>query len=43
MARSRDHHALGPWHEVAHGAATGQDAHVGSGMQGVITRLRWLG
>lgn len=43
LARSRDHHALGPWHEVAHGAATGQEAYVGSGIQGVVTRLRWLG
>ncbi len=43
VARSRDHHALGPWHEVAHGAATGRADLVRSGTQGVVARLRWLG
>lgn len=43
VARSRDHHALGPWHEVAHGVATGSADLVRSGTEGVVTRLRWLG
>lgn len=43
VARSRDHHVLGPWPEVLHGLGTEQPSLVRSGTEGVVTRLRWLG
>lgn len=42
LERSRDRHALGPWHEVRHGLQTDQAAYVDAGMVGALERLHWL-
>lgn len=39
LARARDWHLLGPWHEVTYGLDTDQPEFVDSGMDGVRTRL----
>ena len=39
LERSRFAYMLMPWHEVKHGAETGQDAFVRSGLDGVRARL----
>jgi aminoglycoside phosphotransferase (APT) family kinase protein len=42
VARARDWHQLGPWHEVLYGLGAGGPAFVESGLQGTIRRLeRW--
>lgn len=40
LARGRDWHRLGPWWEVQHGLTDGDRAYVGSGLAGVVERLR---
>jgi aminoglycoside phosphotransferase (APT) family kinase protein len=40
LARARDWHLAGPWHEVLFGLDTGQPAYVDSGLAGVVARLR---
>lgn len=40
VARARDWHLLGPWHEVLHGLGDGGPAFVESGLAGIVTRLR---
>jgi aminoglycoside phosphotransferase (APT) family kinase protein len=40
LARARDLHLLGPWHEVLFGLVTGQDEYVDSGIAGAVARLR---
>jgi aminoglycoside phosphotransferase (APT) family kinase protein len=42
LARARDWHLLGPWHEVVYGLDTEQPAYVESGLAGVVTRLDQL-
>ena len=39
LARARDWHLLGPWHEVLYGLDTDQPEYVESGLAGAITRL----
>jgi aminoglycoside phosphotransferase (APT) family kinase protein len=39
LARARDLHLIGPWHEVLFGLDTGQDEFVASGLAGAVTRL----
>ena len=39
LARGRDWHLLGPWHEVLFGLDTAQPSYVESGLAGVVTRL----
>jgi aminoglycoside phosphotransferase (APT) family kinase protein len=39
LARGRDFHLLGPWHEVLHGLGSGGPAYVESGLAGVVARL----
>jgi len=39
LARGRDWHLLGPWHEVLYGLDTDQPSYVESGLGGVTTRL----
>lgn len=39
LARARDWHQLGPWHEVLYGLGEGGPAFVESGLAGVVTRL----
>jgi aminoglycoside phosphotransferase (APT) family kinase protein len=39
LARGRDWHLLGPWHEVIYGLDTAQPSYVDSGLAGVVTRL----
>ena len=39
VARARDWHLLGPWHEVLYGLDTGRAAFVESGLAGVVARL----
>ena len=42
LARARDWHLLGPWHEVLHGLDTDQEEYVVSGLDGIVARLeRW--
>lgn len=42
LARARDWHLLGPWHEVLHGLDTDQHEYVVSGLDGVVARLeKW--
>jgi aminoglycoside phosphotransferase (APT) family kinase protein len=43
MARARDLHLLGPWHEVLFGLDTGQDEYVASGIAGAVQRLKRFG
>jgi hypothetical protein len=40
VARARDWHLLGPWHEVLYGLGSGGPAFVESGLAGVVERLR---
>jgi aminoglycoside phosphotransferase (APT) family kinase protein len=40
LARARDWHLAGPWHEVLFGLDTGQPAYVDSGLAGAVARLR---
>jgi aminoglycoside phosphotransferase (APT) family kinase protein len=42
LARARDWHLLGPWHEVVYGLDTDRPEYVESGLAGVVTRLRQL-
>jgi aminoglycoside phosphotransferase (APT) family kinase protein len=39
LARARDWHLLGPWHEVLYGLGEGGPEFVESGLAGVVTRL----
>jgi len=39
LARARDWHLLGPWHEVLHGFDSDQDEYVVSGLDGLVARL----
>jgi aminoglycoside phosphotransferase (APT) family kinase protein len=39
LARARDWHQLGPWHEVLYGLGEGGPAFVESGVAGLVTRL----
>ncbi len=39
LARARDWHLLGPWHEVVYGLETDQPTYVESGLAGATTRL----
>lgn len=39
LARARDLHLLGPWHEVLFGLDTGQEEYVASGLAGAVGRL----
>ena len=39
LARARDWHLLGPWHEVLYGLDTDQPEYVDSGLAGTISRL----
>ncbi|GAA5148342.1 macrolide 2'-phosphotransferase MphH [Nocardioides marinquilinus] len=39
LARGRDLHLLGPWHEVLHGLGPGDPSFVTSGLAGVVGRL----
>ena len=42
LARARDWHLLGPWHEVLYGLGDGGAAFVESGLAGTVSRLeRW--
>lgn len=43
LARARDWHQLGPWHEVLFGLDTGQDSYVARGLAGTIDRLERFG
>ena len=43
VARGRDWHLLGPWHEVLYGLGEGGPAFVDSGLTGTIARLEQLG
>lgn len=40
LARGRDQNLLGPWWEVRHGLTGGGEEYVGSGLDGVVERLR---
>ncbi|QBR94561.1 aminoglycoside phosphotransferase [Nocardioides euryhalodurans] len=40
LARGRDWHLLGPWWEVRHGLTGGGREYAGSGLDGVVERLR---
>jgi aminoglycoside phosphotransferase (APT) family kinase protein len=40
LARGRDWHLLGPWHEVTFGLDTGRPAYVDSGLAGAVARLQ---
>jgi aminoglycoside phosphotransferase (APT) family kinase protein len=40
LARGRDWHLLGPWHEVIYGLDTDQPAYVESGLAGATSRLQ---
>jgi len=39
VARGRDWHLLGPWHEVLYGLDTDQPEYVDSGLAGTVSRL----
>jgi aminoglycoside phosphotransferase (APT) family kinase protein len=39
LARGRDWHLLGPWHEVVFGLESGRPGYVDSGLEGAVTRL----
>jgi aminoglycoside phosphotransferase (APT) family kinase protein len=39
VARGRDFHLIGPWHEVVYGLAEGGPAHVDSGLEELVKRL----
>ena len=39
LARGRDWHLLGPWHEVVFGLETGRPSYVDSGVKGAVARL----
>jgi aminoglycoside phosphotransferase (APT) family kinase protein len=42
LARARDWHLLGPWHEVLYGLGSGGRGFVESGLAGTVARLeRW--
>jgi len=43
LARARDWHLLGPWHEVLHGLGEGSAAFVESGLAGTVSRLERFG
>jgi aminoglycoside phosphotransferase (APT) family kinase protein len=43
LARGRDFHLLGPWHEVLYGLGPGGPAYVDSGIAGVVGRLERFG
>jgi aminoglycoside phosphotransferase (APT) family kinase protein len=43
LARARDWHLLGPWHEVLYGLGDGGAAFVESGLAGTVTRLERFG
>jgi len=43
LARARDWHLLGPWHEVLYGLGTGGPAFVESGLAGTVSRLERFG
>lgn len=43
LARARDWHLLGPWHEVLHGLGSGGPAFVESGLAGTVSRLERFG
>jgi aminoglycoside phosphotransferase (APT) family kinase protein len=42
LARARDWHLLGPWHEVLYGLGSGGSAFVESGLAGAVDRLERL-
>jgi aminoglycoside phosphotransferase (APT) family kinase protein len=39
LARGRDWHLLGPWHEVVFGLESGRPGYVDSGLEGAVSRL----
>ena len=43
MARARDWHQLGPWHEVLYGLGDGGADFVDSGLAGTVARLERFG
>ena len=43
LARARDWHLLGPWHEVLYGLGSGGPAFVESGLAGAVARLERFG
>jgi aminoglycoside phosphotransferase (APT) family kinase protein len=43
LARARDWHLLGPWHEVLYGLGEGGPAFVESGLAGTVARLERFG
>jgi aminoglycoside phosphotransferase (APT) family kinase protein len=43
LARARDWHLLGPWHEVLYGLGSGGPAFVESGRAGIVARLERFG
>jgi aminoglycoside phosphotransferase (APT) family kinase protein len=43
IARARDWHLLGPWHEVLYGLGSGGPAFVESGLAGTVARLERFG
>jgi aminoglycoside phosphotransferase (APT) family kinase protein len=43
LARARDWHLLGPWHEVLYGLGSGGPAFVQSGLAGTVARLERFG
>lgn len=43
VARARDWHLLGPWHEVLYGLGQGDPAFVDSGLAGAVSRLERFG
>jgi aminoglycoside phosphotransferase (APT) family kinase protein len=43
LARARDWHLLGPWHEVLYGLGSGGPAFVESGLAGTVARLERFG
>jgi aminoglycoside phosphotransferase (APT) family kinase protein len=42
LARGRDWHLLGPWHEVLYGLGPGGSDFVRSGLAGAVARLEWF-
>jgi hypothetical protein len=43
LARARDWHLLGPWHEVLYGLGEGGPEFVESGLAGTVERLERFG
>ena len=43
LARARDWHQLGPWHEVLYGLGSGGPGFVASGLAGTVARLELFG